>query len=69
MYQKRAEGQALLNDILGFLKEKYALLNTLRIFVSNYLELLWQAYVLKQYEMDKYYHSKANCEAVQKMGE
>lgn len=39
-----------------------------RIFISNYVELLYHAYHLKEFEMDKYYHSKANCEATQEMG-
>ena len=50
-----------LNPIVAFL-------NTLRIFISNYVELLYHAYRLNEHEMDKYYHSKANCEATQEMG-
>ena len=68
MYAKRAEWQTLLHDILGLLNPAIAFLNTLRIFVSNYIELLYHAYHLKEFEMDKYYHSKANCEATQQMG-
>lgn len=68
MYAKRAEWQTLLYDILGLLNPADAFLNTLRIFVSNYIELLYHAYHLKEFEMDKYYHSKANCEATQQMG-
>ena len=68
MYAKRAEWQTLLHDILGLLNPANAFLNTLRIFVSNYIELLYHAYHLKEFEMDKYYHSKANCEATQQMG-
>lgn len=68
MYAKRAEWQTLLHDILGLLNPADAFLNTLRIFVSNYIELLYHAYRLKEFEMDKYYHSKANCEATQQMG-
>lgn len=67
MYAKRAEWQTLLHDILGLLNPADAFLNTLRIFVSNYIELLYHAYRLKEFEMDKYYHSKANCEATQQM--
>ena len=67
MYAERAEWQTLLHDILGLLNPADAFLNTLRIFVSNYIELLYHAYRLKEFEMDKYYHSKANCEATQQM--
>ena len=68
MYAKKAEWQTLLHDVLGILNTIGAFLNTLRIFISNYVELLYHAYHLKEFEMDKYYHSKANCEATQEMG-
>lgn len=68
MYAKKAEWQTLLHDILGILNPIGAFLNTLRIFISNYVELLYHAYHLKEFEMDKYFHSKANCEATQEMG-
>ena len=68
MYAKRAEWQILLRDVLGLLNPIVAFLNTLRIFISNYIELLYHAYHLREFEMDKYYHSKANCEATQEMG-
>lgn len=68
MYAKKAEWQTLLHDVLGILNPIGAFLNTLRIFISNYVELLYHAYHLKEFEMDKYYHSKANCEATQEMG-
>lgn len=68
MYAKREQWQTLLHDILGLLNPIAAFLNTLRIFISNYFELLYHAYHLKEFEMDKYYHSKANCEAAQQMG-
>lgn len=68
MYAKRAEWQTLLHDILGLLNPIKAFLKTLKIFVLNYIELLYHAYHLKEFEMDKYYHSKANCEATQEMG-
>ncbi len=68
MYAKRAEWQMLLRDVLGLLNPIVAFLNTLRIFISNYVELLYHAYHLREFEMDKYYHSKANCEATQEMG-
>ena len=68
MYAKKAEWLTLLHDIIGFLNPIGAFLNTLRIFISNYIELLYRAYHLREFEMDKYYHSKANCEATQEMG-
>ena len=68
MYAKRVEWQMLLRDVLGLLNPIVAFLNTLRIFISNYVELLYHAYRLNEHEMDKYYHSKANCEATQEMG-
>lgn len=67
MYAKRAEWQTLLHDVLGLLIPIAAFLNTLRIFISNYIELLYHAYRLHEHEMDKFYHSKANCEATQEM--
>ena len=68
MYAKKAEWQTLLHDILGILNPIGAFLDTLKIFISNYVELLYHAYHLKEFEMDKYFHSKANCEATQEMG-
>ena len=68
MYAKKVKWQTLLHDVQGLLNPIGAFLNTLRIFVSNYFELLYHAYHLKEFEMDKYYHSKANCEATQEMG-
>jgi len=65
---KKDKLQNLLKDILGLLTPLNALANTLKVFISNYLELLYHAYELKEAEMDKYYHSKANCEATQEMG-
>lgn len=63
-------------NLQNLLKEAFLILtsfeifkSTLSIFVSNYVELLYHAYILKEFEMDKYYHSKANCEATQKFGE
>ena len=61
--------EEILQDIkrlLGMGKEG---IGTLIIFGANFIALLTRAYILKQYEMDKYYHSKANCEAVQAFGE
>lgn len=68
MYAKKVKWQTLLHDVQGLLNPIGAFLNTLRIFVYNYFELLYHAYHLKEFEMDKYYHSKANCEATQEMG-
>lgn len=68
MYAKKAEWQTLLHDILEILNPIGTFLDTLKIFISNYVELLYHAYHLKEFEMDKYFHSKANCEATQEMG-
>lgn len=57
--------QSLLTDILNFLDTINAYLNVITIFVSNYVELLYEAYVLKETGMDKYYHSVANCQSAQ----
>ena len=46
MYAKRAEWQTLLHDVLGLLNPIGAFFNTLKIFVSNYIELLYHAYHL-----------------------
>ena len=43
-------------------------MNSVPNYHSNYFELMYHAYGLKEFEMDKYYHSKANCEATQEMG-
>ena len=67
-YAKKLELQILLKDVYGLLNPVNAFFNTVKIFVSNYIELLQHAYILKEKEMDKYYHSKANCEAVQEFG-
>ncbi len=68
MHAKRAEWLTLLHDIIGLLNPVAAFVNTLRIFILNYIDLLHHAYNLKEKEMDKYFHSKANCEATQEMG-
>lgn len=68
MYARKERLLNLLADIRGFLVPSLTLANTIRVFLSNYVELLWHAYILKQYELDKYYHAKANCEATQEMG-
>lgn len=68
MYAKKAEWQTLLRDVIGLLNPIRSFFNTLEIFISNYIELLYHAYHLREFEMDKYYHSKANCEATQEMG-
>ena len=68
MYSKKMELQILLKDIYGLLTSANAIINTIQIFLSNYFELLYYAYILKEKEMDKFYHSKANCEATQELG-
>ncbi len=60
--------QVLLNDIKGLLNPIMSFYSTIKIFISNYIELLYHAYYLKEKEIDKYYHSKANCEVTQEMG-
>ena len=55
-------------DLFAISNRLFALLNVVRIFVSNYFALLYEAYGLKQAGMDKYRHSKANCEAAQQAG-
>ena len=59
----------ILEDIKRLLEIGKEGIGTLIIFVANFIALLVRAYILKQYELDKYYHSKANCEAVQAFGE
>ncbi len=59
----------ILEDIKRLLEMGKEGIGTFAIFLSNYAALLVRAYILIQYEMDKYYHSKANCEAVQAFGE
>ena len=68
MYSKKTELQILLKDIYGLLTSANVFINTIQIFLSNYIELLYNAYILKEKEMDKFYHSKANCEATQELG-
>lgn len=60
--------QVLLNKTIDLLNNIFTFLNTIRIFASNYLVLLYKVYILKEKEIDKYYHSKANCEATQELG-
>ncbi|MBR1680884.1 hypothetical protein IJ707_03735 [bacterium] len=60
--------QIFSNDFFGFLFFEQTLFKTMNIFIRNYIELLEHAYILKEAEMDKYYHSKANCEATQSLG-
>ena len=66
---KKITSLELLEDIKRLLKMGKERVGTFLIFSLNYIALLGRAYLLKQYEMDKYYHSKANCEAVQIFGE
>lgn len=68
IYATKAEFQTLLRDIIGLLVPLFTLLNVVRIFVSNYIALLYEAFYLKEAGMDKYRHSKANCEAAQQSG-
>lgn len=68
IYATKDKLQVLLKDIIGLLSPLFTLSNVVRIFVSNYIALLYEAYILKQAGMDKYRHSKANCEAAQQSG-
>ena len=68
LYKNKVRMENLLKDIIGILSPITTILGTLEIFVANYFELIYHAYVLKEYEMDKYYHSKANCESTQQFG-
>lgn len=52
----------LLTDILGLLNPLNTILGTIYSFVSNYIMLLAE----RDGNMDKFYHSKANCEAAQR---
>ena len=68
VYEKLVWLENLRRDILGILSPATTIAKTLKIFISNYFELLYHAYVLREKEMDKYFHSKANCEATQELG-
>lgn len=63
--RKVEEVNNLLQEILNLLETAAAYLRVTAIFVSNYIELLYHAYVLKEEGMDKYYHSVANCQSAQ----
>ena len=65
---KKSELQMLLRDIYSLINPIESIGKAVGIFVSNYFALLHEAFVLKQAGMDKYYHSKANCEATQQIG-
>ena len=62
---KKEELQNLLAASFSLLDTINSYLNVITIFVSNYIELLNEAYILKESGMDKYYHSVANCESAQ----
>lgn len=62
---KKEKLEALLTDILDFLETIKAYLEVLSTFISNYVALLYEAYVLREEGMDKYYHSVANCQSAQ----
>lgn len=62
---KVEEVQSLLQDILDLLETTVAYLKVFAVFCSNYVKLLYHAYVLKESGMDKYYHSVANCQSAQ----
>lgn len=62
MYAQRFELLTLINDITGLLSPLQTILGTIYSFVSNYIYLLAE----RDGTMDKFYHSKANCEAAQR---
>ena len=72
-YEHANSQEITLKEILEDIKRLLAMgrvgIGTFMIFLKNYASLMFRAYALKQYELDKYYHSKANCEAVQVFGE
>lgn len=63
--RKVEEVQSLLQDILDLLETTVAYLKVFATFCSNFVQLLYHAYVLKESGMDKYYHSVANCQSAQ----
>ena len=62
---KVEEVKKLLQEILDLLETAVTYLKVFAIFCSNYIKLLYHAYVLKESGMDKYYHSVANCQSAQ----
>ena len=62
LYSEKFELQILMNDILGLLAPVQTILGSINSFVSNYISLLLE----RDGTMDKFYHSKANCEAAQR---
>ncbi len=62
---KLEELKEKVNFVVYKIQSFSAWLRTFQIFSGNYVALLYEAYVLKKAGMDKYYHSKANCEAAQ----
>jgi len=62
---KVEEVKNLLQEILDLLETAIAYLKVFAVFCSNYVKLLYHAYVLKESGMDKYYHSVANCQSAQ----
>lgn len=62
---KVEEVKKLLQEILDLLETAIAYLKVFAVFCSNYVKLLYHAYVLKESGMDKYYHSVANCQSAQ----
>ena len=63
--RKVEEVQALLQEIRDMLETAITYLKVFAVFCSNYVKLLYHAYVLKESGMDKYYHSVANCQSAQ----
>lgn len=63
--RKVEEVQSLLQEILDLLESAIAYLKVFATFCSNYVQLLYHAFILKESGMDKYYHSVANCQSAQ----
>lgn len=62
---KVEEAKNLLQEILDLLETAVTYLKVFAVFCSNYVKLLYHAYVLKESGMDKYYRSVANCQSAQ----
>ncbi len=61
MYAQKFELKILINDISGLITPLQSILGSINSFVNNYIDLLSE----RDGSMDKFYHSKANCEAAQ----
>ncbi len=62
IYAQKFKLQTLIADILGLINPLQAIFETTMSFIRNYARLLGE----HDGTMDKFYHSKANCEAAQR---